>query len=551
MRIYVAGDCDTLRTIAAKYKVDLAAITILNPLVTDADYHLSGALVNIPDEPDPAQIAKQYPLTPPREEYSEHWIPVTPVEQMAQTDYDVLIIGSGAGGGAVAWRLSEQWKGNGNKIGIVEAGDLLLPTNVLNIPTSNIDEVDRVWMNPKYSTRILEACPSHGGRPVPVEYTISHVLGGKTLHWGAAAPRMDRADLVQWPVTYEEMTQYYNIAEQVMSVTPFFAAGSAFQEVMLGRLRENGYPFVTACPRAVDLQPTRYDQIHSNVFFSSIIFLALAMNRLPVDLAVKSRVVQVLHEKGQAVGVHVMTRDKKSYVLKAKKVVLSAGTLESPRILLNSGIEGNAIGHYLANHSRVSAGGTVARADFPENLGILDLLIPRTEARPFLIQVLSLQIHQYKEIPVREDLGVGLDTNGLVESRYENRITLDPVRKDEYGMPKLQIHFSYSDKDWALIGRMGEALKQAASAMKVSLNEKNGRPDITLRRPGGENHESGTCRMGIDPATSATDRFGQVHGISGLYVADNSVHPTTGAAHPTLTTVALAIRTADHIVSQT
>nr|WP_263575867.1 GMC family oxidoreductase [Paenibacillus vietnamensis] len=50
---------------------------------------------------------------------------------------------------------------------------------------------------------------------------------------------------------------------------------------------------------------------------------------------------------------------------------------------------------------------------------------------------------------------------------------------------------------------------------------------------------------------SATNLYGQIHGISGLYVADNSVHPTTGAAHPTLTTVALAIRTADYFVGQT
>ena len=85
----------------------------------------------------------------------------------------------------------------------------------------------------------------------------------------------------------------------------------------------------------------------------------------------------------------------------------------------------------------------------------------------------------------------------------------------------------------------------------MTLFEVNERPDMTLRRPGGENHESGTCRMGTDPATSATNRYGQIHGISGLYVADNSVHPTTGAAHPTLTTVALAIRTADYIVGQT
>lgn len=56
--------------------------------------------------------------------------------------------------------------------------------------------------------------------------------------------------------------------------------------------------------------------------------------------------------------------------------------------------------------------------------------------------------------------------------------------------------------------------------------------------------------MGLDPETSATNLYGQIHGISGLFVADNSVVRLSGPANPTLTTVALAIRTADYIISQ-
>lgn len=67
---------------------------------------------------------------------------------------------------------------------------------------------------------------------------------------------------------------------------------------------------------------------------------------------------------------------------------------------------------------------------------------------------------------------------------------------------------------------------------------------------GSDFHEPGTCRMGEDPDFSATDRYGQIHGISGLYVADNSVLPSIGAANPVLTIVALAIRTADYMSKQ-
>ncbi|MCF2938081.1 GMC family oxidoreductase [Paenibacillus alkaliterrae] len=54
--------------------------------------------------------------------------------------------------------------------------------------------------------------------------------------------------------------------------------------------------------------------------------------------------------------------------------------------------------------------------------------------------------------------------------------------------------------------------------------------------------------MGDDPAVSVTNRYGQIHGISGLYVAGNSVLPFIGATTPSLTAAAIAIRTADYIV---
>ncbi|HTG71440.1 MAG TPA: hypothetical protein VL921_19435 [Candidatus Udaeobacter sp.] len=70
---------------------------------------------------------------------------------MAQTDYDVLIIGSGAGGGAALWRLCEQWGDNGKKIGMVEAGDLLLPTHGRNLPTFDEERLNQFINNPKFS----------------------------------------------------------------------------------------------------------------------------------------------------------------------------------------------------------------------------------------------------------------------------------------------------------------------------------------------------------------------------------------------------------------
>ena len=101
-----------------------------------------------------------------------------------------------------------------------------------------------------------------------------------------------------------------------------------------------------------------------------------------------------------------------------------------------------------------------------------------------------------------------------------------------------------------MIEQMTTALGQISEAMRIPLHSKKGQPLICFRQPGLDYHEAGTCRMGDDPLTSAADRYGQIHGVKGLYVADNSMIPTLGAANPTLTTVALSIRTADVILGR-
>ncbi|MFJ8513195.1 GMC family oxidoreductase [Lysinibacillus xylanilyticus] len=131
----------------------------------------------------------------------------------------------------------------------------------------------------------------------------------------------------------------------------------------------------------------------------------------------------------------------------------------------------------------------------------------------------------------------------MVESRRENRVFLDPNHRDEYGVPLEQVNFSYSERDKVVINQMREGIIQSAMAMGVILD---GEP--TLMPPGSDVHESCTCRMGTDPSTSATNSYEEIHGVSGLYVADNIVIPFLSAANPTNSTVALAIRMADNII---
>ncbi|MDQ0900668.1 GMC oxidoreductase [Paenibacillus sp. V4I7] len=484
--------------------------------------------------------ARTYPSQPAK----VPWIPLTPIEKMAQTDYDVLIVGSGAGGGAALWRLIEQSKNNGLRIGMIEAGDLTLPTHAHNLPTFDQTRFTQFIESPRFAEPVGKLWPDYPGA------RIFRALGGRTLHWYLMSPRLLPEEIKSWPISYQELVPYYLTAEQIMNVTGAYAKGSALQEKLLQRLRFGGFPDATDLPMAVDLDVTRYGQLHSNVFFSSIIFMAYALNMKPFDLAVNTRAVQVLTERGRAAGVKVVTADSKSCTIRAKTVILSASTFETPRILLNSNIPGAAIGRYLVNQPTVVAAAKIKRNQFPEVLGNAAIMVPSAENRKYMFFTLGTDPleywwYHYEERKLLDELNLGFFGLATLESRFENHVSLDPNRRDPYGVPLLKVQFSYSSQDKAVIRELTASIRIAAAAMGLDFYE-----NPSLIPPGLDNHEAGTCRMGDDPATSATNQYGQIHGVPGLYVADNSVLPLTGAANPTLTTVALAIRTADYIISQ-
>jgi hypothetical protein len=248
--------------------------------------------------------------------------------------------------------------------------------------------------------------------------------------------------------------------------------------------------------------------------------------------------------------VEVMTPDKKRVAIKAGKVVMSASSLETPRILLYSGIQGPALGHYLSDHASVTANGVMNRSTIPEVLGTLSILVPETEERPFQVHLLGpgknseYYAYKYEQEPLMKEFDIDLYGIAKLEPRYDNYLTLDPNRKDEFGVPLIQVHFSYNEQDKYVIRQSVEGVKHIAKVISAPLR------DICVMAPGQAHHTAGTCRIGTDPLTAAANPYGEIFGISGLFVADNSMIPSMSAANPTLTTIALSIRTADHIIRQ-
>ncbi|MEH7224433.1 GMC family oxidoreductase [Bacillus sp. JJ1566] len=478
--------------------------------------------------------------------YKNNWINTKPISEIAKTEYDVVIVGSGPGGGAVLQRLCQIWKNQGaKKIAILEMGDKLFHSHAQNIPTQNVN-TSRDVLVPVNSTPIGQRLPQFSGA------TMVYALGGRSLFWNAATPRPIEEELRKWPINRKELDVYYRMAETLLHVTTDWAKGSSMQDRMLMRLHAAGILEAQNMPLAIDLSPSRQGEVHSNPWYSSINSLAMGQLDRPYDLAVNAFVhkVNTTQNGNRVSGVQVIdTETKSNYTVRAKNIVISASTLETPRILLNSSIPVQAIGRYLTGHVSMIGIGTVRREQFSDRLGNLSILKFETEEDPYQIQILGpdqyWSYQQFEDKALKNELMVVYAAFGRVESRPENRVYLDS-RRDEYGVPLQQVEYSLSEKDRQTAQKVEQGIRDAARAMGVTLDESS----LVLRPPGADMHESCTCRMGNNPNTSATNRNGQIHGVRGLYVADNSALPSLTAAGPTLSNTALAIRVADHIVRQ-
>ena len=125
---------------------------------------------------------------------------------------------------------------------------------------------------------------------------------------------------------------------------------------------------------------------------------------------------------------------------------------------------------------------------------------------------------------------------GEVLPNPNNRVTLTD-EKDEYGLPRAKVTFSYGENDQKLI-------KHAVSTMSSILEAESGKVEFVVPDTA---HMMGGCRMGDNPADSVVNSYGQSHDIPNLFVCDASIFVTSGAGNPTNTVMSLALRTADYI----
>jgi choline dehydrogenase-like flavoprotein len=300
-----------------------------------------------------------------------------------------------------------------------------------------------------------------------------------------------------------------------------------------------------------------------------------------VSDAVVSHVV--MDRAGRAEGVHYIDRltheHREAY---ARAIVVAAGALESTRILLNSktashpqgvGNSTGVLGKYLMDHFTIEGGGGYMpslRSSKREPVGRpCGFLIPKyvnaggqkdrnshflrgyrfdgdgsqeVYGHAFLLPEFG---NAWRE-QVKKDIPYyfAIEAQGECLPRADNFVTLDPKKKDAWGIPALHINASYGENDRAMALAMRSHVAAILDEMKLADVAP---PKSELSIFGKNIHECGTARMGDRPSTSVVDRNCKVHDAKNLFVTDGSVFVTQGCYEPTLTIMAISARAGEHI----
>jgi choline dehydrogenase-like flavoprotein len=238
----------------------------------------------------------------------------------------------------------------------------------------------------------------------------------------------------------------------------------------------------------------------------------------------------------------------------APLVFLCASALESTRILMLShssrneqglGAGSGTLGRYLMDHVLVSAdgiGSSISSTNTPRSNRCLYL--PRFDARESTVpepgRGFGIQVYEFAGAGGRSHFAAF--SFGEMIPRPENRITLDPNRRDAWGIPVLRIDCTYSDLELACARDQTRALREIAQLADVDLTRIHESP----APPGMSFHECGTARMGTNPENSVVDSNNECWDARGLYVTDGACFPSQGTQNPTLTILALTARACHH-----
>lgn len=495
---------------------------------------------------------------------------------------DLAIIGGGAAGITLARALA----GTRLKICLAEAGGLTYDPDVQAL---------------------------YEGESVGIDYPLTasrlRFIGGSTNHWGGYCVPLEPIDFEArawlphsgWPFGHEELDPYYGPACQVVEIgsrrfdDPEYwqrQTGTPMLQQATGRLRSRVVQFSP---------PTRFGvRYHSDLE---------ATNNLQVLLHATVANIAAAPNGNHISHLEVRTLTGLAHRIRARRFVLATGALENARILLLSndvarpglGNQHDLVGRFFMEHPHLTGFAEVVIAN-QARLPALYVVRQKIEGRyaqaalvpteqtlrsqrllnAMFMMGLAGTYREGSRPYLGEEKTAAHETMLRAARRFlaDGEGPLDPKDPSYSGMwlgigcaceqvPNPDSRVSLSDKldhlgqreirlDWRLTEQDRHSVVWHMRSLGLELSSLGiGRMVLNVDDDGiwptqvrGGSHHMGTTRMHDDPRQGVVDSNCRVHGIDNLYVAGSSVFPTSNAANPTLTIVALALRLADHLKEQ-
>ncbi|MDT7783836.1 MAG: hypothetical protein QOF58_2255 [Pseudonocardiales bacterium] len=502
--------------------------------------------------------------------------------------YDVIIVGTGAGGGTLANVLGHA----GKRILLLERG------NFLPREKENWDP-DQVRANGRYVSRDTW----YDDRGHPFQPKVYYFVGGATKMYGAALYRLRPGDFGEvrhvdglspaWPLGYDDFEPWYTKAEWLYQVHgkhgddptgghwskdypwPAVSHEQSIQQLSDDLERAGYHPFAAPCGILLDeanrlksacIRCSTCDGFPCLLHAKSdaeVIGVRPVLDLDNVTLVVDAEVQRLTtRASGKAVTGVVVSLAGETVTYSGDVVVLAAGAVNTARILLRSASVAhpdglaNGSGQVGRNYMTHNSDPVVVIAKepnhtaFQKTLGLNDFYFAG-DGRPWPLgniqmvgksRRLELSVPRSPFSPAEaasHAVDFWLTTEDL--PRPDNRVTVD---RDG------NVHLAYRMTNQPAADGLRRELTTAMSRIGIAADRVLDKNSLRHNPLAGVAHQAGTCRFGADPETSVLDLNCKAHELDNLYVADASFLPSVGAVNPALTVMANAIRVGEHLLDR-
>jgi choline dehydrogenase-like flavoprotein len=498
---------------------------------------------------------------------------------------DAVVIGTGAGGAPLLARLAAA----GLKLIALEAGSHWNPAT--DFPTDERAQSKLFWNDERLSA---------GSDPTGFGRNNSGIgVGGSTLHFTAYTPRAQPDDLrlhsdfgvgVDWPLEFGNLEPYYAQLERFLGVSgPSPYPWGPVHGYSLAPLPLNGAAQLMAkgCAKlGIKTSPAANAALSGSYYTAGVGWRAACTNRgfcqagcstgakASMDVTfipyavhhgaeVRSECFVRRMETNRAglISAVIYTQNGLEVRQPCKNVFLSAGAIETPRLLLLNNLANSSgqVGRNFMAHTGIQVWGQFVEDVHPHK-GIPGGLISEDTHRPkdadfaggYLLQSIGVMPVTYASQVARgrglwgEALKnhlrgynhiAGINILGECLPSAQNYLELSD-ELDARGLPKPRVHFTFSENERRMTAH--------AEALMRRIWDTAGATDVWAYPRSA--HTIGTCRMGTDPSSAVVNPDGQSFEIPNLYISDNSTFPSALSVNPALTIMALSLRTADRFL---